>query len=46
VEVTLSAFGGEQWIGFGRVFYKEGEPPIFVNGFETGDTTAWSVTLP
>jgi len=28
------------------VFYNEGEPPIFVDGFESGDTMAWSVTLP
>ena len=28
------------------VFYNDGEPPIFVDGFESGDTTAWSATVP
>jgi len=28
------------------VFYNTGDPPIFVDGFETGDTTRWSSTVP
>lgn len=28
------------------VFYNEGEPPLFTDGFETGDTSVWSSTAP
>ena len=28
------------------VFYNTGEPPLFADDFESGDTTAWSDTVP
>ncbi len=28
------------------VFYNTGTPPLFADGFESGDTTAWSATVP
>ncbi len=28
------------------VFYNTGEPPLFADGFESGDTTLWSATSP
>jgi hypothetical protein len=36
--VTVNPLGGTAW-----VFIK---PPVFADGFESGDTSAWSVTVP
>jgi hypothetical protein len=35
---------GEIWTAYGDAFFLNGEGPIFEDGFESEDTSAWSMT--